>query len=109
VIVGIDGEIADETLNDLCMHVAFADPMGITRDDIPADLVEKEKEFAKAQAIESGKPPQIAEKIVTGKLNKFLATNALVEQAFIRDDKKKVKQVLGDAKVTAFARFAVGA
>jgi len=109
VLVGIDGEIDDETLNDLCMHIAFADPMGLTRDDIPADLVEKEKEIAKQQAIESGKPEQIAEKMVTGKLNKFLAANALLEQPFVKDDKKKVKDILGSATVTTFARFAVGA
>jgi elongation factor Ts len=108
VIVGVEGEIADETLNDLCMHIAFADPMGIARDDIPADVIEREKRLAKEQAVESGKPPEIAEKIVLGKINKFLAANALLDQPFIRDDKKKVKAVLGGAKVTAFARFAVG-
>lgn len=108
VIVGVEGEIADETLNDLCMHIAFADPMGITGQDIPADVIEREKRLAKEQAVESGKPPEIAEKIVLGKINKFLAANALLDQPFIRDDKKKVKAVLGGAKVTAFARFAVG-
>ena len=108
VLVGIEGDIGDQTLADLCMHVAFADPMGVTTDDIPAELVEKEKRFALEQAIESGKPKEIAEKIVAGKLRKFLAGRALLEQAFVRDDKKKVKDVLGGAKVTAFARFAIG-
>jgi hypothetical protein len=54
------------------MHVAFADPIGITTDDIPADLVAKEKEIAKAQAMQSGKPEAIAEKMVVGKVRKFL-------------------------------------
>ena len=72
------------------------------------EAVEEERKIAMAQAMESGKPPEIAEKIVTGKLRKFLAGKALLEQAFVRDDKKKVKDVLGGAKVTAFARFAVG-
>ena len=108
VIVGVEGEISDQTLADLCMHIAFNDPIGITTDDIPAELVEKEKKFATEQAIESGKPPEIAEKMVTGKINKFLAANALLAQPFVRDDKKKVADVLGEAKVTAFARFAVG-
>ncbi|MHC4981737.1 MAG: translation elongation factor Ts [Planctomycetota bacterium] len=108
VIVGVEGEIDDQTLSDLCMHIAFADPMGITKDDIPADVVEKEKQFAKQQAIDSGKPPEIAEKIVAGKLNKFLAANALLDQPFVREDKKKVKDIIGSAKVTAFARYAVG-
>ena len=108
VVVGVDGEASDETLADLCMHIAFADPMGITVDDIPADVVEKEKKFATEQAIESGKPPEIAEKMVAGKMRKFLAGKALVEQPFVRDDKKTVKDILGGATVTAFARFAVG-
>jgi len=108
VVVGVEGEISDETLTGLCMHIAFADPMGITSDDIPPDLVEKERQFAREQAIASGKPPEIAEKMVTGKIRKFLAERALVEQAFVRDDKKKVKDILGAAKVTAFARYAVG-
>ena len=109
VLVGVNGRITDQTLADLCMHIAFADPIGITGKDIPAELVEREKRIAKEQAIESGKPPEIADKMVIGKVNKFLAANSLLEQPFVRDDKKKVKDILGGASVTAFARFAVGA
>jgi elongation factor Ts len=90
------------------MHIAFSNPMGITVDDIPADLVAKEKEIAKQQAIESGKPEEIAEKMVTGKIKKFLAANALLEQPFVKDDKKTVKEILGGQTITAFARYAVG-
>ncbi len=108
VVVGIDGEVTERTLSDLCMHIAFADPVGITTDDVPADLVEKERAIASEQAAESGKPPEIVEKIVTGKVNKFLAENALLEQPFVRDDKKQIKEVIGDAKIVSFARFAVG-
>lgn len=108
VIVGIDGEIDDETLTGLCMHIAFSDPMGITVDDIPADLIEKERAFATQQAIDSGKPREIAEKMVAGKMRKFAASKALVEQAYVRDEKKTVKEVLGGAILTAFARFAIG-
>jgi len=108
VIVGVEGEAAGETLTDLCMHIAFANPIGIMPDDIPQDLVTKEKEIAKQQAIEAGKNEQIAEKMVAGKVKKFLAANALLEQPFVRDDKKKVKEILGSAKVKAFTRFAVG-
>ena len=109
VVVGVEGEISDETLSDLCMHIAFADPMGINSADVPAELVEKERRFAREEAIASGKPAEIAEKMVEGKIRKFLADRALVEQLFIRDDKKKVKDILGKAKVVAFARYAVGA
>ncbi len=108
VLVGVNGEASYETLSDLCMHIAFANPMGINKEDVPAELVEKEKEVAKQQAIESGKPEEIAEKMVVGKVNKFLAANALLEQPFVRDDKKKVKEIVGDATITSFARFAIG-
>ena len=108
VLIGFDGEIDTETLSGLCMHIAFADPMGITVEDVPAELVEKERAFAKQQAIDSGKPPEIAEKIVEGKMRKFLAQKALLEQPYVREEKKKVKDILGSATVTAFARFAVG-
>ncbi len=108
VIVGVDGEVADETLSDLCMHIAFANPMGITTDDVPAELVAKEREIAKAQAIESGKPAEIAEKMVDGKMRKYLAANALMEQPFVKDDKKTIKEILAGQTVTAFARYAVG-
>jgi len=108
VLLGIEGEIAPETLNDLCMHVAFTDPLAITPDQVPADLVAREKRIAEELAAESGKPANIVEKMVTGKVNKFMAENALLEQPFVRDDKKKVKDVLGQAKILSFARFAVG-
>jgi elongation factor Ts len=108
VLVALDQAIDADALAGLCMHVAFADPVAITPDDVPADLVEKEKALATQQAIDSGKPPEIAEKIVAGKMGKFLAGLALVEQAYVRDEKMKVKEILGGATITAFARFAIG-
>ncbi len=108
VVIGVDGPVDDALLGQLCQHIAFTDPMGITPDDIPAEFVEKEKRLAVEQAVESGKPKDIAEKMVAGKIRKVLAKNALIEQPFVRDETKTVKEVLGAAKVTAFARFAVG-
>ncbi len=108
VLIGIDGELDEESMTGLCMHIAFADPVGITVDDIPSDVVEKERAFALEQAEEAGKPKEIAEMMVEGKMRKFMAGKALLEQAYVRDEKKQIKEVLGDAKVTAFARFAVG-
>jgi len=108
VLVGVEGEASDQTLSDLCLHITFADPMGITVNDIPADLVEKEREIARAQAMESNKPANLVEKMILGKVNKFLSANALLEQPFARDDSRKVKDILGEAKVKAFARFCVG-
>jgi elongation factor Ts len=112
VLVAVDGEVSDEVLADVCMHVAFADPMGLTVKDVPAELVEKERQLAKEQAMASGKPADIAEKIVEGKMRKFLEERALVEQLHSREDKygkKKIKEVMGKAVIKAFARFAVGA
>lgn len=107
VMIGVEGKISKETLSDLCMHIAFANPMGITPEDIPAAVIEKERKFATEQAIESGKPADIAAKMVEGKMRKFLEERALVEQAFVRDDKKKVKDILGGATVKAFARYSI--
>lgn len=109
VIVGIEGRLDEETLTGICQHIAFSDPMGITADDIPADVVDGERNIAKQQAIESGKPPEIAEKMVEGKIRKFFEQHALIDQDYVKDDKKKIKDLLGDAKITAFARYAIGA
>jgi elongation factor Ts len=109
VVVAVDGECDDETLTKLCQHIAFADPMGLTADDVPADLVEKERQFAVEEAAESGKPAEIVEKMVEGKVRKFLAANALLEQPFVHDEKQKVKDILGSATVKSFARYNVGA
>jgi elongation factor Ts len=108
VLVGLDKSVDDTLLSDLCMHIAFSDPMGINPEDIPSDLVEKEREIAQQQAAESGKPADIVEKMVEGKVRKFVAANCLMQQPFVKDDKKTVQQVLGEAKVLAFARYAVG-
>lgn len=110
VVIGVEGEVTDEVLADICMHIGFADPVGITVDDVPAEIVAKEREFAIEQAIASGKPKEIAEKMVAGKMRKFLEERALVEQLIAREDKygkKKVQEVLGAAKIVAFARFAI--
>ena len=111
VIVGVDADVDAEVLADVCMHIAFSNPMGINTEDIPADLVAKEKAFAVQEAVDSGKPLEIAEKIVEGKMRKFLEERALMEQLIAREDKygkKKVKDVLGGAKVIDFIRIAVG-
>jgi elongation factor Ts len=107
VVLGVQGDLDEETLTGLCMHIAFSDPLGITADDVPEELVAKEKQIAKQQAIESGKNEEIAEKMVVGKIRKYIASKALIEQAYVRDDKKQVKEILGDATIKAFARFAI--
>ena len=109
VLVAVDGDCDDDLLTKLCQHIAFANPMGLSADDVPAELVDKERAFAREEAAESGKPAEIIEKMVEGKVRKFLAANALLEQAFIHDEKTKVRDILGGATLKAFARFSVGA
>ena len=104
-------EASDELLRDLCMHVSAVSPspLGITAEDVPADLVEKEREFAKQEAIDSGKPENIAEKMVEGKMRKYLDTVALLRQPFVKDDKKQVQDLLPKGvSITSFVRYQVG-
>jgi elongation factor Ts len=82
--------------------------MGITPEDIPSEILEKEKGFARQQALDSGKPENVVDKIVEGKVGKFIADLALLEQEYVKEKKTKVKDILGKAKVTEFVRFAVG-
>ena len=108
---GSIGQVSDELLSDLCMHVTAVSPspLGITEADIPADIIEREKQIAKAQAIEQGKPEAIAEKMVVGKLRKFYEEHCLTLQAFIKDDKKRIKELLPPGvTIKAFVRFQVG-
>jgi elongation factor Ts len=111
VLIEVSGNVSDELLTDLCMHIAAITPSPIAIDEtgVPAEIIEKEKAIAKAQAIEQGKPEQIAEKMVIGKIRKFYEENCLLDQLFIKDDKKRVKELLpAGAKVLSFVRYALG-
>lgn len=81
-IMNFSGPVDDEFIKQLGGHIAFAKPLGLTRDAVPADLVAKEREIAVEQAKATGKPQQIAEKIAEGKLNSFYAERVLLDQEF---------------------------
>ncbi|WP_415896984.1 translation elongation factor Ts [Neptuniibacter sp. QD72_48] len=100
----------EETAKDIAMHVTAVNPQVVNKEDMPADVVEKEKEIILAQPDMASKPAEIAEKMVTGRINKFLAENSLVEQAFVKNPDQKVGQVAKDAgaTVSAFTRIEVG-
>jgi elongation factor Ts len=104
------GEGEAEVLNDLCMHVAALQPEALNREQMPAEAVEKEKEIAKEQIIASGKPEHLVDKILTGKLNRWYGERVLLEQPFVKDDKKTVQQLLDEAglKITTYERMQVG-
>jgi len=99
----------DATLRDVAMHVAAASPRFISRDEVSPKVLSDEQEIARDQAAKAGKPPQVVEKIVAGRLEKFFAEAALLEQPFVKDPEKTVKQLLGDGvTVRRFARFVLG-
>jgi elongation factor Ts len=111
VLVQAEGSISDETLRDICMHIAAADPrpVAVTAESLPQHVVDKERNFRIEQAMASGKPKEIAEKMVEGGMRKFYEEIALVEQPFIRDPAKKIKELVGPkARIVAFFRWAVG-
>lgn len=111
VLVEVEGDVSEELLKDLCMHVSAVSPvpLGITEAQVPEETVAKEREIAKAQAIESGKPEQIAEKMVEGKIRKYYDQVVLLRQPFIKDDKKQIKDLLPKgATIKAFVRYAIG-
>ena len=92
------------------MHVAAVNPQVVSPDDMPQDLIEKEKEIYTAQALESVKPAEIIEKMIGGRIKKFLAENSLTEQAFVKDPETTVGKLVrsAGASVTGFIRFEVG-
>ena len=97
-----------ELAKDVCMQIAAARPEFVSREQVPAERLEKEKEILKAQTMNEGKPEAIAEKIVMGRINKFYEEICLVDQEFVKDPSQKVSNILKDAKVLEFARFETG-
>ena len=101
---------------DIALHVASADPIGVTPDDIPAELLQRERRIAEEQVAQEGKPENVRPKIVEGKLKKFVAERALTEQLYVKDDKRTVGQLVKEVSgklgetiaVRRFARFKIG-
>ena len=99
-----------ELAKDVCMQIAAARPEFLDRESVPADRLAKEMEILKAQAINEGKPAEIAEKVVQGRINKFYSEVCLVEQEFVKDSDIKVGKLVESkgAKIVRFARFEKG-
>jgi elongation factor Ts len=111
VLLQVEGASADpQMLRDVCMHIVAKNPMAARREDIPASVIDKEKDIAKTQATSTGKPANIAEKIAEGKMKTWFAENVLLEQPFVRDDSKTVGDLLKGAglKLVKFIRYQVG-
>jgi len=109
VLVQLDKDNA-EVAKDLAQQVAAMRPLYVVRDDVPADVVEKERRIAEQITRDEGKPEQAIGKIVEGRLNAYFKDVVLTEQAFVKDPKTTIKQVLAGTgvTVTSFARFQVG-
>ncbi len=103
---GGDAELA----RDVAMHIAAIRPLCVAEDDVPPELLAKEREIYAAQAAESGKPPQIVEKMVEGRIKKFLKENTLLGQPFVKDTDRTVGELVAaaGAAVVRFARLEVG-
>ncbi|WP_295427556.1 translation elongation factor Ts [uncultured Thiodictyon sp.] len=109
VVVEVIG--GDETLGrDLAMHVAASNPVCVSADEVPAAALEKEREIFRAQAADSGKPPAIVEKMIEGRVRKFMEEVTLLGQAFVKDPEQTVEKLLkqAGAGVRRFARVEVG-
>ena len=100
----------EEVGKDIAMHIAAVNPLCISEEEVPVDILDKERNIAKAQADESGKPPEIVEKMILGKVNKFIKENTLLGQAFVKDDSVTVEKYLkgANASIKKFIRFEVG-
>ena len=110
VIVDVIGG-DDQLSKDVAMHVAASKPIALSKEEVPAELVQKERDIATAKAAESGKPANIVEKMVEGSVQKYLKEVTLLGQAFVKDDKQTVEGLLKSkgASVAAFQLYVVGA
>ena len=109
VIVEIEGG-CEELAKDVAMHIAASRPLFISEDQVSQEILDKEKEIYTAQAQESGKPADIVEKMVEGRLKKFIKEITLLGQPFVKDPEKSIEKILksSDAKVLSFIRYEVG-
>jgi elongation factor Ts len=108
VIVDLEGN--DAVAKDVAMHIAFAKPKYMSKDQYPADEIAAERKILEARAAESGKPPEIVAKMVDGGINKFLAENTLLGQPFVKDDKQTVEKMLAaqNSKLRGYKFLVVG-
>jgi len=107
VLLALDKEGERELAMNMAMQVAAANPKYIKPEDVPAEETDKEKEIYRAQLLKENKPENIMDKIIEGKLNKYYEEVCLIEQEYIKDDKKKVKDILGEIKAEKFIRYSL--
>lgn len=107
VLVALDQADKTELAHDVAMQVAAANPQYLNSTEVPSAEVDKEKEIYKEQLLKENKPENIIEKIMIGKINKYYTEVCLLNQEFIKDDKKSIKDILGEVKIEKFVRFSL--
>ena len=107
VLIALDQAGKNDLATDLAMQIAAANPRFIDPSQVPAEEIAKEKEIEAEALAKEGKPAEVIEKILVGKINKFYEGVCLTKQECIKNDKQKVEQVLGDAKILGFSRFSL--
>ncbi len=107
VIVVLKGG-SEELAHDIAVHIAFAKPLYLSRDDVPADEVEAERKTVEEISLNEGKSAAALPKIIEGRLNGWFKERVLLEQNFIKDEKQTIAQILGDASITAYAQVVIG-
>ena len=103
-------------VKDVSMHIAAAKPLWVSSEDVPAEVLEKEKDILKRQALATGKPEKVVDKIVEGKIAKFFSENCVLNQAFVKDTDKTIQQCLDEVigktgekcVIRRFSRFEMG-
>ena len=103
-------------VRDICLQVAATNPLYLSREDVPAAVVEEEKEILRKQALREGKPEKIVEKIISGRIEKYFQESCLLEQPFVKDDKVTIQELLTENRakigeniiIRRFARFEIG-
>ncbi len=101
---------------DIAMHIAAVNPLALSRDEVPSEVLQREKDIYINQALESGKPPQIVEKMIGGKVEKYLAEICLLEQKYVKNDQLTIQDLLNELvakmgeniSIKKFARFQIG-
>jgi len=107
VLVALDQPGKEALASDIAMHIAAANPKYILPSEVDPAEMEKEKEIYKELLIKEGKPADMVDKIVIGKMGKYYSEVCLEEQEYIKDDKKKIKDILGGAKILKFVRYSL--
>jgi len=107
VLVAFDRAVDSEIASDVAMQVAAANPKYLIASEVPTEEMDKEKEIYRTLLLKEGKPAEMVDKIVDGKMSKYYSEVCLTEQEYIKDDKKKVKDILGGASITKFVRFSL--